>query len=470
MLGKTTLAFPWDPNSFAASPIPTWAEWEHLWRLWDAATRKMIPEEELMEKPIKLRNACIFYLGHIPTFLDMKLTAATDGINTEPSYYPRIFERGIDPDVDNPEQCHAHSEIPDEWPPLDEIVTYQKRVRERVKRTYDSNLSEDASIGRTLWLGYEHECMHLETLLYMLIQSEKTLAPPDTPKPNFAPLGRSAQAQGVSNEWITVPENVITIGMDDPETTGGPCRYFGWDVEKPSSKVQVSAFSAKARPISIEDYAHYLHETGSDKFPASWNIDANANGHTNGNSHTNGELNGNSSTSSVFLQGKTVKTVYGPVALAFASEWPVSASYDELLGCAKWMGGRIPSLEEVRSIYRYAEQSQAATKNALNNTIPAVNGHLINDGVEESPPAGQSAPGAGAGPNPLDTFIDLKDCNVGFQHWHPTPVTQLGGKLCGQSNMGGVWEWTSTPLSKRDGFEPMPLYPAYSRLLLHLPP
>ena len=470
MLSKTTHAFPWDPRSYAAGPVPTWAEWEHLWQLWDAVTRKMIPDEELIEKPIKLRNACIFYLGHIPTFLDMKLTDTTDGIYTEPSYYSRIFERGIDPNVDNPEQCHAHSEVPDKWPSLDEILAYQRRVRNRVKCMYDSNASADARIGRTLWLGYEHECMHLETLLYMLIQSDKTLAPPDTPEPTFEALWRSAQAQAVPNEWITVPESSITIGMDDLESTADVSRYFGWDAEKPSSKIHVRAFSTKARPISIRDYAHYLHETGSEKFPASWSADANTNGHTNDNGQSIGEANGHLKIDSVFLQGKTVKTVYGPVALAFASEWPVSASYDELLGCAQWMGGRIPSLEEVRSIYRYAEQSQAAVKNALNNTIPAVNGHLINDGVEETPPAGQVTPGAGAGLNPLDAFVDLKGCNVGFQHWHPTPVTQNGGKLCGQSDMGGVWEWTCTPLSKHEGFEPMPLYPAYSRPLLHFVP
>lgn len=29
----------------------------------------MVPKDELLNKPIKLRNDLIFYLGHIPTFL-----------------------------------------------------------------------------------------------------------------------------------------------------------------------------------------------------------------------------------------------------------------------------------------------------------------------------------------------------------------------------------------------------------------
>lgn len=42
------------------------------------------------------------------------------------------------------------------------------------------------------------------------------------------------------------------------------------------------------------------------------------------------------------------------------------------------------------------------------------------------------------------------------------PVTASGGKLAGQSEMGGVWEWTSTPLQKFEDFEPMALYPGYT--------
>jgi formylglycine-generating enzyme required for sulfatase activity len=42
------------------------------------------------------------------------------------------------------------------------------------------------------------------------------------------------------------------------------------------------------------------------------------------------------------------------------------------------------------------------------------------------------------------------------------PVSQHGNKLAGQSEMGGVWEWTSTTLDKHEGFEAMPLYPGYT--------
>lgn len=48
-------------------------------------------------------------------------------------------------------------------------------------------------------------------------------------------------------------------------------------------------------------------------------------------------------------------------------------------------------------------------------------------------------------------------------------VTQNGNKLCGQGDMGGVWEWTSSALERHEGFEPMTLYPAYTGLGLPIP-
>lgn len=197
--------------------------------MWDTVTRGMIPNDELLNKPIKLRNACIFYLGHIPTFLDLQLQKATKEPLCEPSYYPQIFERGIDPDVDNPDHCHAHSEIPEEWPPLNEILAYQAQVRAKVERLYDSGDSDiSRKLGRSLWMGFEHEIMHLETLLYMLLQSDRTLPPPRTIRPDFEREAELAEKAAVPNEWFTIPEQQLTLGLDDLEDNSGPDHHFGW--------------------------------------------------------------------------------------------------------------------------------------------------------------------------------------------------------------------------------------------------
>lgn len=88
----------------------------------------------------------------------------------------------------------------------------------------------------------------------------------------------------------------------------------------------------------------------------------------------NGHHDGNGNSAQSIIQGKFVRTVYGTVPLQFAMSWPVVASYDELAGCAQWMGGRIPTMEEARSIYAYVDSRKPEFEQSLGNTIPAVNG------------------------------------------------------------------------------------------------
>ena len=474
LVAKKKFALPLRPEQYVPEPVPTLAEWQSLWQLWDTVSRHMIPDEELLGKPIKLRNACIFYLGHIPTFFDMKFTEATQEKPTEPKYFYDIFERGIDPDVDNPEQCHAHSEIPDEWPPLSDILAYQRRVRERIRSLYGKGAEHDPKAGRSIWLGYEHESHHLETLLYMLLQSEKMLPPTGVSIPIWSVQAEKAEKSAVPNQWINVPAADITINMDDLENGDPTPRHFGWDVEKPSRKIHVPAIVAKARPITIGEYAHYCFEAGIKAIPASWVEHPTRVAMSS--SHAAEKADGTRKPAvsgfmpiipQTYLDNKYVRTVFGAVPLVDTLTWPVSASYNELAGCAQYMGGRIPTFEEARSIYAYAEQTARSSKHAveqrLGRTIPAVNSHLINNGVPESPPSNGPQNGSvDSSLSPHELFADLRGCNVGFQNWHPTPVVQHGDRLCGLAEMGGVWEWTSSALKQQPGFEPMPLYPAFS--------
>jgi len=470
ILRPSPVKFETSPELYAASTVPSMDDWQQLWSAWDTATRSMVPRDELMNKPIKLRNNLIFYLGHIPTFADIHYTKATGAKPTDPKYYYQIFERGIDPDVDDPTQCHAHSEVPDEYPALQEILDYQLKVRNRIIQSIASGkANSDRKLARGLTLAYEHEAMHLETFLYMLLQSEKILPPPGRPVPDFEALANAANLERSKNQWHTIPATKLVIGADDPEDNEGPDRYYLWDNERPSRTVAVPQFEAQSQPISNGEYAKFLEETHQSQLPACW---TNTQGRTNGfpANGTNGASADRSDDtrqpSDHFLVGKAVRTVYGPIPLKFALDWPVMASYDELAAFARWSGGRIPDLEELRSIYHYVQTQELQAQKTHSSLVPAVNGHLSNDGVEETPPYNGFLPKAGFAasphPNPLDLFIDLKGRNVGFKHWHPTPVTSEGSRLRGQSDVGGLWEWTSSSFAAHDGFQAMKLYPGYS--------
>jgi hypothetical protein len=125
------------------------------------------------------------------------------------------------------------------------------------------------------------------------------------------------------------------------------------------------------------EYARYLEQTHNSKIPASWaEQKAYTNGYINGysNGYSNGQLNDFAPLSKSFLESKAVRTVYGLVPLKYALDWPVSASYDELAGCASWLGGRIPTLEEAKSIYSYVDGLKIKeAERHLGKFVPAVN-------------------------------------------------------------------------------------------------
>lgn len=224
--------------------------------------------------------------------------------------------------------------------------------------------------------------MHLETLLYMLLQSDRILPPPGV-APDFVALGKQAREAAVPNQWISIPATTLTVGLNDPENDHGPDRYYGWDNEKPQRKVNVPAFEAQARPLTNQDYAIYLFQTGQDAMPASWTTDTSSHTAPTNQSeihvdeHDSYQHGRCLSVNAAYLAGKSVRTVYGPVSLKHALDWPIFASYDELSRCARWMNGRIPSLDEVRSIYNYADRNKNRKPDSINTKkVSAVNGRV----------------------------------------------------------------------------------------------
>ncbi|KAL4884303.1 C-type lectin protein [Aspergillus karnatakaensis] len=434
LLQSAALQLPTSPSQYAAGPIPSLKDFQSQWTAWDIVTKAMIPGEELLSKPIKLRNSLIFYLGHIPTFSDIHLTRALGDKPTEPSVYQKIFERGIDPDVDDPEKCHSHSEIPDEWPARSEILGYQDRVRDRIRSVLQRpDLRQNRTLSEALWIAFEHDAMHLETFLYMLIQSEKIIPPPGTPAPDFESIFLDARRNEKPNEWFAIPEQTLSIGLEPAEDLM-PKASFGWDNEKPPRTISVQAFEAQGRGITNGEYAENLRSNQIQNYPASWiKID-----------HQNGISDDRTGSVEDFLANFAVRTVFGPVPLKFAQDWPVIASYDELEGYARAKNCRLPTFEEAKSIYAHS----ARLKDSLRNGVPnGTNGHQ-----PVQPPTPTTSP----------VFIDLTKKNVGFTHWHPTPIIQLGDQLAGHADFGGVWEWTSSPMTEHEGFKAMEIYPGYT--------
>ncbi|KAH7147825.1 C-type lectin protein [Fusarium sp. MPI-SDFR-AT-0072] len=404
MESKNPYTFPLKPEQYAPAPVPSLAEWKQLWRVWDLVTTKMIPPDALMEQTIPLRNPLLFYLGHIPTFEDIHLARATNSKPTEPAYYHQIFERGIDPDVDDPSKCHDHSELPDVFPFLGDILQYREHVKARITALYDCEKPyADRCIGRALWIGFEHEGLHVETFLFMTIQSPNILPPPDLPRPDFAKLAKEAASRRLLNPWIKVPEQTFTIGYHDPESDDGPNRFFAWDNEREPNG----------------EYAKYVVSVKESQTPATWSKTRDARGDED---------------YTTFVARHSIKTVWGPLPLSQALDWPVMASFDEVERYAQWVGARLATLHELRSIHEHVERRRKAPASKVNHQF-----HTDAKAI----------------------FVDLSDTNSGFRNFHPMGITHKD-QLCGLGDTGGAAEWTRTLFAPQPGFKPMDIYPGYS--------
>ncbi|KAG2101110.1 uncharacterized protein F5147DRAFT_581772 [Suillus discolor] len=403
------------PDHTTKFGIPSIEDWSDMWTAWDFVTLRMIPPAMLFQKPIDLRHICLFYLGHIPTFLDIHLSRLLDEPHTEPQEFKYIFERGIDPNVDDPTQCnHPHSVVPtkdDDWPSLRSILAFRNRVRERLRKVYSDiaggKISLTRKVARVLFMTFEHEGLHIETLLYMLVQcaGTGTIPPPDFSPPHWEFLAAQWQrAPKPAVATVEIGPSTVTLGINDIEAEDtDPAKrcdvaghIFGWDNESPTRQVEVKAFRIEWRPVTNGDFYKYYKGVGQGrvKFPASWE-------------DRNGE------TSSAFnLNTLQVRTLYGPVPIKIAWDWPILTCYENLSVYASVKGGRIPTEPELRLFL-----------------------HKFSSGYEEG-------------------------ANVGFRNWHPVPATTGGSKHGGKGHNGGVWEWTSTIFDKYDGFVASTLYSA----------
>ena len=252
----------------------------------------------------------------------------------------------------------------EDWPSLEEILTFRDRVRERLRGIYDQitngSMELTRHVARVLFMTFEHEAQHAETLLYMLVQSSSTRAPTANATPQWEHLAARWQAEARPNTVLTISGGSIQLGHDDAENEDASQQYssnheFGWDCENPAATCDVKTFKVDALPITNDDYMSFLKTskpeldwTDESALPASWTL-------VDGRWH--------------------VRTLYGPVTFEHAGLWPLMASKCEIDDYAKSKGGRMPTEAELQLLWK----SQG-------------------------------------GPRPTGRLA-----NVAFKHWHPVP-------------------------------------------------
>jgi ergothioneine biosynthesis protein EgtB len=383
-----------------------------VWARTDRLLETIAPDA-VLARPIALRHPFIFYVGHLPAFAWNHIGR---GALKRPSFSPRfdeIFERGIDPDVDDPRQCHAHPPAPEQWPDLREVADYRDRVRDAILESLTAIDTASANVmtqkGRVLSMAIEHELMHQETLLYMVHQlpPEQKVRPKEMPPFCFG--------DGLRPRAAAVGEGVATLGASFTTLD------FGWDNEFPQRAIAVPAFTIDSTPVTNSQFCDFV-ESGAYERPEFWSDGDWAWKRRAGLTHP-----------LVWAKQSGVwfyRTMFDFLPLDLVGDWPVYASLAEAQAYARWSGARLPT---------EAEFHRAAYGDP--------------DGRERSFPWGEDLPGPHHG-------------NFGFTDWAPRPVGSRpeGVSAWGVHELvGNGWEWTETAFAPLPGFHAyIPGYPGYS--------
>jgi len=385
------------------------------------------------QQPISLRHPFIFYLGHLSAFEInqffnnfLKDPTICSSKNNDFVGFDTIFERGLDPDVDDPTKCHSHSPAPKTWPSVSVIQKYRKYVQELVLSNLGKLLAKSktgtnvmVSRGRIIHMCVEHTFMHAETLLYMLqILEQKYKVRPS----NISYDYRRCPVAESERQPVFIPGGKARMGAGITNID------FGWDNEFPLHIVHVPAFEIDPLPVTNKQYFEFF-ATGEYNnkvhwLPSDWEWKTSHN-----HMHPN------------FWKEKEGKwyvlTLFDEIEFESAAEWPVYVTNAEAFAYTKWKGKRLPTEPE---FHRAAYGVKTAA-----NPVEAE--------LSRPYPWGWNAPEAG------------KHGNFGLVNWNPVPV---GIYPEGRSSfgiydlIGNGWEWTSSKFDPFPGFQPLDIYPGYS--------
>src|SRR6478736_208496 len=130
----------------------------------------IVRQGSLYERPIAERHRIIFYIGHLEAFDWNLLRERALHLQVLDPEFDRLFAFGIDPVGGG-----LPTDQPQDWPPLDRVRGYVRKVRGNLDRELESALAADSTssasefpLPQLLHVAIEHRLMHAETLAYML--------------------------------------------------------------------------------------------------------------------------------------------------------------------------------------------------------------------------------------------------------------------------------------------------------------
>jgi len=374
---------------------------------------QVVRAEAHYDRPIAERHRIIFYLGHLEAFDWNLLSQRAFGLASFHRTFDQLFSFGIDP-IGN----GLPTDAPEDWPTLQEIQRYNKRVREELDHAIEQGLEHPEEghpqLMQMLHVAIEHRLMHAETFAYMLhcLPAIKKMGPPQK---------AVWKATRVKSHLVEIHAGHATLGLQhfngrhDAEEE----LEFGWDNELAAHEVSIPQFAIESHNVTNHDFLRFIQAEGYQnralwtpegwawrtkeniKHPVFWRAEGN-----------------------IWLY----RTMFGEIRLP--QEWPVYVSHAEATAYANWLGRKLPT--------------EAQFHRAAYGTPKGEEERLYPWGNE--PPTERHG-------------------NFDFGSWDPSPVGAhpAGASAFGVYDLvGNGWEWTRTEFAPFPGFTPMPFYPGYS--------
>nr|CAB3260957.1 uncharacterized protein LOC100176451 [Phallusia mammillata] len=216
-----------------------------------------IKDEKYFYKcPDRLRLPLIFYYCHPAVVYVNKLLLAgllKKRVNPE---FEAMFETGVDEmswdDTENYRMGGAYK-----WPPLKDVVEYRRKVRQKIR---DIILHNDVEFPVTqdspwwaMWMGLEHERIHLETssVLIRQLPTDMVEKPVDW---KYGPL--TTETPVLENPLLPQSASTVRLGKD------ADCPIWGWDNEYGSLKLDVPAFEASKFMVTNREMVEFIQDGG----------------------------------------------------------------------------------------------------------------------------------------------------------------------------------------------------------------
>jgi 5-histidylcysteine sulfoxide synthase/putative 4-mercaptohistidine N1-methyltranferase len=372
------------------------------WELYERLFETLASDAVFFERPQPLRHPLIFYFGHTAAFYVNKLVLAKQLDARIDPRLESLFAIGVDEmSWDDLNEEHY------DWPAVDEVRDYRRRVREAVNAVIDAaQFTLPVAQDSVMWLvmmGIEHERIHLETSSVLIRQ-----LPLEQVQPSglFAVCPDAGPAP--SNEQVPVAEGRVELGKERNHP------LYGWDNEYGRAAFEVPAFSASKYLVSNGEYLAFM-EAGGYAGDAWWDEEGLAWKTYHG------------AVMPEFWRGGpgaySLRLMTGEIPLPL--NWPVEVCCLEAQAFCRWKSAQSGQSVRLPDEAEYRRLLQAAGLEREHVFSPVA----ANWNLEHF-----------ASPVPVDRFAHGEFFDV----------------------VGNVWQWNETPIYAFEGFEVHPFYDDFS--------